>query len=103
MQAATLLGIVLAITVLFFIIIVRIMILDNDKLHNKLIGTQMKLNLAESELNIAKTLHQISLTARPSFDETTKKLIILAIKNTNDNEAKSAALTACRRIAREFK
>lgn len=33
----------------------------------------------------------------------TKQLIVLAIKNNNDNEAKNAALTACKQLHKELK
>jgi hypothetical protein len=72
MQITITLGIVLVMIVLYFVVIVRRLMRDNDKLHNKLTVTQMKLRSKESELGMTRVLHQISLAVKPSYDETTK-------------------------------
>jgi hypothetical protein len=38
-----------------------------------------------------------------SLDDTSKKLILLAVKNTNENESRNAAITACKRIFTKLK
>ena len=44
-----------------------------------------------------------SVTSTKVIDETTYKLIMLAVDDSNDNESRNAAINACKRIAKKIK
>ena len=77
--------------------------------HQEVVQAEAALRLERSTVAILKRqydemtqlAHQYG-SPRSELDATTEKLLRLALQNSNDNEAKNAALAVCRRLSRKL-
>ena len=72
---------------------------DRDEAYEKLFRSERNNEI----LRLANIILQEHNKNKLVIDSTTDKLINLAINNSNDNEAKSAAIQACKRIYKIYK
>lgn len=88
--------------ILFFIILVLAGRLGQA--HLKIEEQNLQLLRAQN-VNVINNLHKLINNAedkKPQISQTTESLISLAVNNTNEHEAASAALKACKRIHKEL-
>src|SRR5574339_1291335 len=71
---------------------------ENQQLRMKLLDYQGK----EISFRINSMLLNSKAEAKPKLQKTTEQLLVLAVKNTNENEARAAAVQACKRIHKEL-
>jgi fucose 4-O-acetylase-like acetyltransferase len=60
-----------------------------------------KLVLAERQL-MAEQMRRVTTVSKPSIDSKTMSLLVLAVSNTNENEARSAAMQVCKRLKKKL-
>lgn len=72
--------------------------LENQQLRMKLMEYQGR----EIAYKMNNILINAKMSEKPKLQKTTEQLLVLAVKNTNENEARAAAVQACRRIHKEL-
>lgn len=103
----------LVIIIMWFAIMASVMInirlVSNGELKDLEIDS-LKIDVAVAQ-DTARRASRISMSnpfvtatkALPEMDKTTKNLIKLAVNNSNENEARTAALKACKRLYEKVK
>lgn len=73
--------------------------MESDNLKFRLQGAELRASLT---YQLDSLILSSKLQEPPKLEETTEKLLILAVKNDNAGEASSAAIQACKRIYKEL-
>lgn len=87
-------NVVMIFAIVFIIKTMGSTIIDFELEKMKLIDT---LIIRERQL-MAEKMARITTTSKPAIDTKTMSLLVLAVNNPNENEARSAAMQVCKRL-----
>jgi len=93
---------------IIFVIVIALLwrgVSDLSKMYSRTLEEVRRLRKPKQNSDFAELERLMKLTIKPAahiFDDKTKSLLNLAIKNSNENESRVAAVEACKRIHKKL-